>query len=145
MPTQISWRSFVHPEAAERSLWFCTWIPSLDPSQCRALGCVLGMAEAVLSRSSSLMGKKCFQGPCRETLNASQGRAFWKKGSTHAKALRHEAGSPLWNGVGSTREEREAPSRWEAGEKDRARAWIICTQTQEVGLLPEGNGKLEGF
>ena len=57
------------------------------------------------------MGKKCFQGPCRETLDASQGRAFWKKGSTHAKALRHEAGSPLWNRVGSMSEEQGAPSR----------------------------------
>lgn len=77
------------------------------------------------------MGKKCFQGPCRETLDASQGRAFWKKGSTHAKALRHEAGSPLWNRVGSMSEEQGAPSRWEAGEKDRAKAWLIYTQTQK--------------
>lgn len=90
----------MHPEAAERSLWFCTWI-HLSVGPC----CILGMAEAVLSRSSSLTGKKCFQGACRETLDASQGRAFWKKGRTQAKALSHEAGSPVWNGVGSTSEE----------------------------------------
>ena len=47
------------------------------------------------SRSSSLTGKKGFQGPRRETPSVNQGKAFQTKGTTCAKALRHEAGFPL--------------------------------------------------
>lgn len=85
-------------EVKRETFGFAPVHPFLCPSLCRAL-LIGGVTDAVPSRSSSLVGREGFQGPCRKIPDASGGRAFQTKERACAKALRHGAEGPTWGTV----------------------------------------------
>lgn len=84
MPTQISCRSFVHPEAAERTLWFCTWIPSLDPLQCRAL-LYTGDGWGCAFEGLKSCGQEVFPGTLQGNTRCQPGKSILEKGKHTCK------------------------------------------------------------
>lgn len=102
----------------------------------------------VLSRSSGLVGREGFQGPYREILDASWGRAFQTPRTAYAKALRHEARAPLGNHACRVRqgvraiqqmtagEDRQEHGAWRSGERHHSTLAESQWDEVEPGLCP---------
>lgn len=128
----------MHPVKLQRSLWFCTWIHLSVESVV-----YLRMAETCFQGAQVLRARSVSRS-LQETLDANQ-ESILEKGRTQAKALSHEAGSPVWNGV-------EARARSEGTQQ--VRGWREEGQSKGMNHLytdprrwtsSTRSGKLEGF